>query len=194
MKQMIIRTLLVVCSLCAAVCANAQMSEFEKYADMKNVTYVYISKLMLQLAGEKMDGAVSGVNMRSLMGKLDGIQIILTDNPEAKGWLKDEVRKLVKRDGFEVMMQVDDDAAKVAVYFKEGKKKSAVIMQTVMAGDVVQTIVFTGAFDMEDVMKMFEDTKAWNLPVVDGKVYKGFVSKSKIFNSYRDILKKFSDE
>lgn len=47
---------------------------------------------------------------------------------------------------------------------------------------------------MEDVMKMFEDTKAWNLPVVDGKVYKGFVSKSKIFNSYRDILKKFSDE
>ena len=154
MKQMIIRTLLVVCSLCAAVCANAQMSEFEKYADMKNVTYVYISKLMLQLAGEKMDGAVSGVNMRSLMGKLDGIQIILTDNPEAKGWLKDEVRKLVKRDGFEVMMQVDDDAAKVTVYFKEGKKKSAVIMQTVMAGDVVQTIVFTGAFDMEDVMKM----------------------------------------
>ena len=52
------------------------------------------------------------------------------------------------------MMQVDDDAAKVAVYFKEGKKKSAVIMQTVMAGDMVQTIVFTGAFDMEDVMKM----------------------------------------
>ena len=38
MKQMIIRTLLVVCSLCAAVCANAQMSEFEKYADMKNGT------------------------------------------------------------------------------------------------------------------------------------------------------------
>lgn len=46
---------------------------------------------------------------------------------------------------------------------------------------------------MEDVMKAFDDTKAWNLPVVDeeGK-YKGFVSKSKIFNSYRQVLVDFS--
>lgn len=46
---------------------------------------------------------------------------------------------------------------------------------------------------MEEVMKAFDDTKAWNLPVVDeeGK-YKGFVSKSKIFNSYRQVLVDFS--
>ncbi|MBQ7205489.1 MAG: chloride channel protein, partial [Muribaculaceae bacterium] len=43
---------------------------------------------------------------------------------------------------------------------------------------------------MERVMKTFDDTGAWNLPVVDeeGK-YVGFVSKSKIFNSYRQVLK-----
>lgn len=48
---------------------------------------------------------------------------------------------------------------------------------------------------MEDVMQVFEDTGAWNLPVVDadGK-YMGFVSKSKIFNSYRHLLVHFSDE
>ena len=46
---------------------------------------------------------------------------------------------------------------------------------------------------MEDVMKKFDETKAWNLPVLDenGK-YKGFVSKSKIFNSYRQVLVDFS--
>lgn len=48
---------------------------------------------------------------------------------------------------------------------------------------------------MENVMKIFDDTKAWNLPVVDeNNKYVGFVSKSKIFNSYRDILVKFSSE
>lgn len=48
---------------------------------------------------------------------------------------------------------------------------------------------------MEEVMKVFDDTKAWNLPVVDdNNKYLGFVSKSKIFNSYRDILVKFSSE
>ncbi len=48
---------------------------------------------------------------------------------------------------------------------------------------------------MEVVMKKFDDTKAWNLPVVDDdKCYKGFVSKSKIFNAYRQVLVDFSAE
>ena len=48
---------------------------------------------------------------------------------------------------------------------------------------------------MEKVMQTFDDTKAWNLPVVDAQGhYKGFVSKSKIFNSYRQLLVHFSDE
>ena len=48
---------------------------------------------------------------------------------------------------------------------------------------------------MEKVMQIFEDTGAWNLPVVDvEKRYLGFVSKSKIFNSYRHVLVHFSDE
>lgn len=48
---------------------------------------------------------------------------------------------------------------------------------------------------MEKVMEVFEDTGAWNLPVVDReRRYIGFVSKSKIFNSYRDVLVSFSEE
>lgn len=46
---------------------------------------------------------------------------------------------------------------------------------------------------MEQVMRVFDDTNAWNLPVVDeeGK-YVGFVSKSKIFSSYRSVLKHYT--
>ncbi|MCB9017878.1 MAG: chloride channel protein [Paludibacteraceae bacterium] len=48
---------------------------------------------------------------------------------------------------------------------------------------------------MEKVMLVFEKTQAWNLPVLDeAGLYVGFVSKSKIFNSYRDILVTLSDE
>lgn len=47
---------------------------------------------------------------------------------------------------------------------------------------------------METVMKTFDKTNAWNLPVVDGEKYVGFVSKSKIFNSYREVLKNYSDD
>ncbi len=47
---------------------------------------------------------------------------------------------------------------------------------------------------MEKVMKVFDDTGAWNLPVVDGGKYVGFVSKSKIFNSYRRVLRHYSED
>jgi CIC family chloride channel protein len=48
---------------------------------------------------------------------------------------------------------------------------------------------------MGKVMDVFEDTGSWYLPVVDdNKVYLGFCSKSKIFNSYRHVLVHFSDE
>ncbi len=44
---------------------------------------------------------------------------------------------------------------------------------------------------MNSVMKKFEESGAWNLPVVDQGRYVGFVSKSKIFSAYRDMLVKF---
>lgn len=48
---------------------------------------------------------------------------------------------------------------------------------------------------MESVMDKFESTQAWNLPVLDDEnKYLGFVSKSKIFSSYRDQLKAVSNE
>ena len=47
---------------------------------------------------------------------------------------------------------------------------------------------------MDAVMKTFEKTSAWNLPVVDNGKYVGFVSKATIFNVYRRMLVNFSDE
>ncbi|MDR0835503.1 MAG: chloride channel protein [Tannerella sp.] len=42
---------------------------------------------------------------------------------------------------------------------------------------------------MEKIMQIFDDTQAWNLPVIDEEGhYLGFVSKSKIFSSYRQVL------
>ena len=42
---------------------------------------------------------------------------------------------------------------------------------------------------METVMKKFDETGAWNLPVIDNGQYVGFISKSSVFTSYRTKLK-----
>jgi len=38
------------------------------------------------------------------------------------------------------------------------------------------------------VMDKFEISHAWNLPVIDDGKYIGFLSKSRIFNTYRTHL------
>ena len=47
---------------------------------------------------------------------------------------------------------------------------------------------------MESVMKIFDETGAWNLPVADNGIYIGFVSKSSIFSSYRSKIKDITIE
>lgn len=54
---------------------------------------------------------------------------------------------------------------------------------------VVPPAIIKNNMSMEKIMSLFDETKVWNLPVVDmnGK-YLGFVSKSSILNSYREVL------
>ena len=48
---------------------------------------------------------------------------------------------------------------------------------------------------MDTVMRKFDETGAWNLPVEDSDGrYLGFVSKSKIFSAYRNVLIELSEE
>lgn len=55
--------------------------------------------------------------------------------------------------------------------------------------------VIHNGMTMEQIMRLFDQTKAWNLPVVDEKQkYLGFVSKSTLLNSYRQVLVDIVDQ
>lgn len=153
MKQVIIKTLLgIVVALCS-LNANAQVKAFEKYADTKNVTYVYISKFMLGMAGKNATPSVPGVDIKTLAGKLTGIQIINTENKGAQAKLKSDVKSILARDKYELLMQMNEDDSKVNIYHHIGKQQSAVVMQ-VEDKEELTLMVFSGKFTLEDVMKM----------------------------------------
>ncbi|WP_228414127.1 CBS domain-containing protein [Chryseobacterium sp. CH21] len=45
-----------------------------------------------------------------------------------------------------------------------------------------------------DILQTFDDTGVWNLPVVsESNNFIGFISKSSILMSYRQLLKEYSD-
>jgi len=47
---------------------------------------------------------------------------------------------------------------------------------------------------IDAVMDTFRKTGAWNLPVLDDGYYVGFISKSRIYTTYRELLIELSDE
>ena len=153
MKQIIIKTLIGIMVATCSLNANAQVKAFEKYADTKNVTYVYISKYMLAMAGKNATPSVPGVDIKTLAGKLTGIQIVNTENKAAQAKLKNDVKGIISRDKYELLMQMNEDDSRVNIYHHITKQQSAVVMQ-VEDKEELTLMVFSGKFTLDDVMKM----------------------------------------
>lgn len=64
------------------------------------------------------------------------------------------------------------------------------LYDTLLIKELMQEPLATISLDetMESVMQKFDETHAWNLPVVSNGMYAGFISKSVIFNKYRNHL------
>ena len=154
MKQ-IIRTLLCAVVVMTSITVNAQVKAFEKYADMKNVSYVYISKYMLGMASKSSMPSVPGVDMKTLASKLTGIQIISSEEKTARAKLKNDVKAILDRDKYEVLMQMREDGSKVDIYHCVGKQQSVVVM-LMDENDSATVMIFSGNFTLDDVMKMTE--------------------------------------
>ncbi|MBI1183739.1 CBS domain-containing protein [bacterium] len=115
-----------------------------------------------------------------------------------KGKLKDVVDALSKssrnifpvvdaKDNFMGVVTLDD----IREIMFDTKKQ-----ETLMVNDIMhrpsQSVGLNDS--MEEVMQKFEETGYWNLPVLEDGKYLGFLSKSKIFNHYRGLLRKETKE
>ena len=115
---------------------------------------------------------------------------LLKIHPQATlGELVDLVR-ISKRNLFPVVNEANELMGIVTLddirttMFDENLRKSTIIK------DVMHSPPATVSSheNMQSVMSKFELTGAWNLPVIDDGQYVGFVSKSRIFNTYRTKL------
>lgn len=153
MKETIQKILLCTLLTFVSITTSAQVKEFERYANAKNVTYVYISSYMLNLAGKVAAPSLPGVDTKALMGKLNGIQIISSDDKTASARLKSNTQAFVGNSQYDLLMQVNEDKENVQIYHRKDKKQSAVVMLSEKNG-TTSVIVFTGSFTLDDVMKL----------------------------------------
>ncbi|TDE17617.1 chloride channel protein [Dyadobacter psychrotolerans] len=136
-------------------------------------------------------------NLLSMMQTLDLIdKDVQTININA-GF--NELKDLVKN-GRRNMIAVVDEAGKLngiitmddlrPILFDEGAEATSSV-----TGLMKEPSVLIHEFDnVMSIVKKFDETGAWNLPVVKASgVYVGFISKSSVLNSYRQLLQSHSD-
>ena len=69
------------------------------------------------------------------------------------------------------------------------------LYKEVLASEIMHNppaVIKLGEEKMTEVMKKFQDSGAWNLPVVKNEEYVGFISKSKLLTAYRRKLINFT--
>lgn len=111
----------------------------------------------------------------------------------------DDLVKLVKKSKRNIFPVINDDIELEGIVtlddiremmFDEEARKNIVI-RTIMHQPPASV---STKEKMQSVMSKFEVTQAWNLPVIDDGKYIGFISKSRIFNAYRNKLIRQSSE
>ncbi|MFT4785029.1 MAG: CIC family chloride channel protein [Cyclobacteriaceae bacterium] len=116
---------------------------------------------------------------------------LLVIHPEAK---LGELVRLVRKSKRNIFPVVDDHGKlqgivtldRIREIMFDPENQETITVQTLMQRPPAEV---SPTEKMQSVMSKFEVTQAWNLPVIENEKYVGFVSKSRIFNAYRNKLK-----
>ena len=132
-------TILLLC--CVNICF-AQNKLFDKYADMDDVTSVYISKKMFQMMP---------VMETNLKGKIESLQILTTQKADLRERMRGEFKALIGKD-HEELMRVKDGKTKANFYVKQqGELIQELIMIADMDDGSFSVMQLLGRFTLQDV-------------------------------------------
>ena len=145
MKRTYIITLLF--SLCSLF-MYAQDSRFDKFADMEEVTSVYISKAMLSLMPDMQS---EGGNIGSIASKLDNIRILSCDKPAIIDKMKKEFAFINSKNGYEELMRIKDKGEKTTIYLKQDKNKKKEFVLMTGEKNEFTVIIITGNLTLKEI-------------------------------------------
>ncbi|MDR0892880.1 MAG: DUF4252 domain-containing protein [Mediterranea sp.] len=145
-RTYIITLLLTFCSL--ATYAQSDDNFFDRFADWEGVSSVYISKAML---GMMPNIKTEGVNIGSITGKLDNIQILSSEAKSVIARMRKELGYVSPKNGYEQLMRTKEDGESTSIYIKQlkaGKREFVLISDE---KDELSVIVVRGDLSMKDI-------------------------------------------
>ncbi len=150
MKKVFITWIFVLLA-CAGL--HAQESFFEKFADRKGVTSVYISKRMFGM----MKNIDSGnINLANVAGKINSMQILTCENKSVADELRKETTHIKPENGYEELIRVREEGERVTIYVKEGSKENEYVL-LIDEQDEFTIILLNGQLTLEEIQGVIND-------------------------------------
>lgn len=150
MKKVFITWIFVLLA-CAGL--HAQESFFEKFADRKGVTSVYISKRMFGM----MKNIDSGnINLTNVAGKINSMQILTCENKSVADELRKETAHIKPENGYEELIRVREEGERVTIYVKEGSKENEYVL-LIDEQDEFTIILLNGQLTLEEIQGVIND-------------------------------------
>ncbi len=134
---------------------------FDKFSDNEEITTVFISKALLQMAPE-LKADMGGANISNLIGKLSQIEIYTTEKKSVAQMMKSESDKLIKNKSYESLMTVKDKKDNVVFLIQRNKDRIDELLMVVSGLDECTIIRITGDFTMEDIRKVMSESENKN--------------------------------
>lgn len=141
--------IIALCFICSQI-SFAQNKLFDKYADMDNVTSVYISKAMFQMMPKVAD---VGMNIANLAGKMEGLQLVTTEKKDMIPQMRKEFTQLITKEQQE-LMRVKDGNTRFTFY---ANMKNDLITELLMLADADSSftvIHLLGNFTLKDIQEI----------------------------------------
>lgn len=165
---------------------------------VSSISYIlvkYFQQESLDIKRLKEKGAIVSENRdTSILSKIDVMEMIETDfsTIHFKATLRDivETIKHSKRNTFPIVKK--NKKLLGIIYLDDIREEifNPELYDVVIAKELMgkPSMIINLQEDIFSIMKKFEESGQWNLPVVENEIYVGFLSKSNILDKYRSKL------
>jgi hypothetical protein len=125
---------------------------FEKYADMDDVTSVYIAKAMFQMMPVIEN---VGVNLMNMKGKIESLQLVSSDKKEKIALMKKDFSQLVTSQHQE-LMRVKDNNSRITFYSNTKGDQIKELIMLIDSEDTFMAMLLVGNFTLKDIQEIVD--------------------------------------
>jgi hypothetical protein len=150
--------------------SDALVKLLDGIEEKDGVTSILVTKKMFELFTKTTDLEVQGESLNKVISSLDKLMIYDIQLSAAENnTIAKNVTNLLKQDGYEILMKINDESSKVEIYIQEQNNIVKHLFMVSKESDAVQLISLLGNIDLAQISKLAGTLNIKELELINKK-------------------------